>query len=214
MFKMRAKYLKLNLGFNKSINQELMRKSIHLSSLWIPLLIYFSNMIFAFSVFFVLFIADITFEYGNYKKWSWVRATYGKLFFKMLRRKEKQKKKFQICGSLYVLIASMLAVVLFSKEIAVVSLSVMLISDTFAAIFGKIYGSREIRKNKTMEGTIAFFISSLIVMLLCNSLFAVNYASIIACFAATVAEVYEDKIKVDDNLSIPLVIGFIFTFIK
>lgn len=204
---------KFRFIFTKSIKRELYRKSIHLSSLWIPALIYFASKEVAFSVFFILFIGDIILEYANYKRWAWARATYGRLFFKMLRSKESKKRTFEVCGSIYVLIAAMASLVLFSKEIAIVSLTIMLISDTCAAVFGKIYGTRRIGTNKSMEGTIAFFISSLIVVLLYNPLLAVNYASIIACFAATMVELCEDKIKIDDNLSIPLVTGLILTFI-
>lgn len=199
--------------FTKSIKRELMRKSIHLSSLWIPALIYFVPEIYAFTVFFVLFLSDMFLEYGNYKRWSWARATYGRLFFKMRREKESRKKNFEISGSMYVLLASMICVVAFSKEIAMVALTIMLVSDTFAAVFGKIYGTRRLRANKSMEGTIAFFISSLIVVLLYTPLLSVNYESILACFAATIVEVFEDKIKIDDNLSIPLIVGLILTFI-
>ncbi|MDR1694626.1 MAG: SEC59/DGK1/VTE5 family protein [Lactobacillaceae bacterium] len=209
----RPNLLKFRFIFTKSIKRELMRKSIHLSSLWIPVFIYFANERAAFALFSLMLLVNMLLEFGNYKRWTWVRATYGKLFFKMLRTKESKKTNFEVSGSMYVLLSAMICVAVFSKEVAAVSLSIMLISDTFAAVFGKIYGIRKLRAKKSMEGTIAFFISSLIVVLACNPLLAVNYASIIACFAATFAEVFDDKIKIDDNLSIPIAVGLILTFI-
>ena len=40
-------------------------------------------------------------------------------------------------------------------------------------------------------------------MVICNFILPVTYASILAAFVATLAEMYEDKIEIDDNLSIP-----------
>lgn len=204
---------KFKIIFSKSVRREFLRKSVHLSSLWIPALIYFASVKISFSVFLFLFVGDLLLEYGNHKKWRWTRATYGKIFSGMLRPKERKNKNFVVCGSAYVSLAAMICVLVFSKEVAIVALTIMLISDTFAAVVGKIYGSRRLRENKSVEGTFAFFISSLLVVLACNPLFTVSYASIIACFAATFVEMFEDKIRVDDNLSIPLVVGVILTFI-
>ena len=49
--------------------------------------------------------------------------------------------------------------------------------------------------------------------MLYEPLFHFTYAGVIACLAATAAEVYEDKIEIDDNLSIPLFIGIILTLL-
>lgn len=75
----------------------------------------------------------------------------------MLRNKETTHGKFQVSGSLYVLLAAIACTLLFPQPVAVISLSVMLISDTSAALFGKAYGTRKLYKNKSLEGTVAFF---------------------------------------------------------
>jgi dolichol kinase len=87
----------------------------------------------------------------------------------------------------------------------------MLISDTLAALIGKACGQRKIYKNKSLEGTCAFFVSALIIMILFNPIYTFTYASVIACFFAVFMELYEDWFELDDNFSIPLVIGFILT---
>lgn len=197
----------LNIDVNKSFKKELFRKSIHLSSLWIPACIYFIHPGLSIIIFSFLFIFDALLEYGNYKKWRWARRTFGILFFKTLRNKERKRTKFQVSGSLYVLLAAIACTFLFSKPIAVIALTVMLISDTCAALFGKAYGTRKLRANKSLEGTVAFFISALSIMMIYNPVFPVTYASILACIFATLAEMYEDKIEIDDNLSIPLFVG-------
>lgn len=202
-----------NFRPSKSVKRELYRKFLHLSCLWIPAVIYFLPFIYAFSIFAIIFVGDVALEWANYRRQKWARKTYGALFFKMLRRKEVQRKKFEISGSVYVLIAAMACVYAFSKEIAVVAMSIMLISDTSAAVFGKIYGTRMLRKNKSVEGTFAFLVSALVVVVACNPLYAVSWVSVVACFAAVLVELFDDKLKLDDNLSVPLITGFIMTFI-
>ncbi len=198
---------------DKSYKKEILRKSIHLSSLWIPALIYIAHPGISIMIFSFLFLADIILEYGNYKRWNWARRIFGRLFFKTLRQKETKRIYFQSSGSLYVLLAAIACTLLFSKPIAVIAMTVMLISDTFAALVGKAYGTRKIYKNKSMEGTLAFFMSALFICMLFEPMFHFTYASVLACLLATAAEVYEDKTEIDDNLSIPFSIGIILSLL-
>ena len=198
----------------KNLKKELYRKSIHLSSLWIPLFIYFVHPGVSIVFFSLLFVGNVLIEYGNYKKYPWARRTFGSLFFRMLRNKETTHGKFQVSGSLYVLLAAIACTLLFPQPVAVISLSVMLISDTSAALFGKAYGTRKLYKNKSLEGTVAFFLSALIVNMLCEPIYHFTHAGVIACAAASFAEMFEDKLEVDDNLSIPLVVGTVLVILN
>ncbi len=203
----------LHIPENKSFRRELARKSIHLSSLWIPALIYFAHPGVSIMLFALLFLGDALLEYGNFKKWRWARRTFGILFFKTLRNKERVRNKFQVSGSMYVLAAAIICTLLFSKPIAAIALTVMLISDTCAALFGKAFGTRKLYKSKSLEGTLAFFLSALFVNMLYEPIFHFTYAGVLACFAATAAEMFEDKIEIDDNLSIPLFVGIILSIL-
>lgn len=198
----------------KNLKKELYRKSIHLSSLWIPLFIYLVHPGVSIVFFSLLFAGNAIIEYGNYKKYPWARRTFGSLFFRMLRNKETTHGKFQVSGSLYVLLAAIACTLLFPQPVAVISLSVMLISDTSAALFGKAYGTRKLYKNKSLEGTVAFFLSALIVNMLCEPIYHFTYAGVIACAVASFAEMFEDKLEVDDNLSIPLVVGTVLVILN
>lgn len=196
----------------KSLKKELYRKAIHISSLWIPLVIYcFPKKETAVFLAVLLGINLIT-EYCCYKKIPWARDLYEKLFVKTLRGKEICKSRFIPSGSVYVLTAALSCVLLFSKEIAVIALTVMLVSDACAAIFGKTFGSRKLYASKSVEGSTIFFVSAFFVMVLYNSVFALNYAGLAACCAATLCELYDEKIKIDDNLSVPLIIGLILSY--
>lgn len=196
----------------KSLKKELYRKAIHLSSLWIPLFIYlFPRKEAAFFLGTLLGVNLLT-EYFCYKKISWARNCYEKFFIQTLRRKETCKKRFVPSGSVYVLTASLACTLLFPKTTAVTALSVMLISDACAAVCGKMFGSRKIHESKTLEGSMTFFISAFFVIIIYNPASALSFAGFAACSAATLCELYDDRIKVDDNLSVPLVIGLILTY--
>lgn len=203
----------LHINVNKSFKKELLRKLIHLSSLWIPALIYFVQPAVSIIIFSTIFFGDVLLEFGNYKKWRWARRTFGLLFYKTLRNKELKRNQLQLSGGAYVMLAAIACTLLFPANIAVVALTIMLISDTCAALFGKAFGTRRLYKNKSLEGTVAFFISALVIMMLCNFILPVTYASILAAFVATMAEMYEDKIEIDDNLSIPLSVGAVLTLL-
>lgn len=204
----------LHIPDNKSFRRELARKSIHLSSLWIPALIYFAHPGVSVMLFAILFLCDALLEYGNFKKWRWARRTFGFLFFKTLRNKERVRTRFQVSGSMYVLAAAIICTLLFSKPVAAIALTVMLISDTCAALFGKAFGTRKLYKSKSLEGTVAFFLSALLINMLYEPVFHFTYAGVIACIAATLAEMFEDKIEIDDNLSIPLFVGIILSLLS
>lgn len=204
---------KLGIDVNKAYKKEVMRKLVHLSSLWIPALIYLVPIWVASLVFGVILLLDVFLEYSNFKKYTWARKTFGLLFFKTLRNKERNKKTFQVSGCAYVMMASILCLNLFSKEIAIISLSVMLISDTVAALIGRAYGTRKLRKSKSLEGTSAFFLSALFVQMAYNHLFTFTYVAVLASFFATLVEMYEDKLQIDDNLSIALVTGAVLTLL-
>ncbi len=203
-----------NLKLSKSFKNEFYRKSIHLSSLWIPALIYIAHPGISITFFSLLLIGDALIEYGNFKKWKWARRSFGIMFYKTLRNKERIHTHFQVTGSMYVLAAAIICTMLFSKPIAAIALTVMLTSDACAALFGKAFGTRKLYKSKSLEGTTAFFVCTLIVMILYNPLYPVTYASIIAAAVATLAEMFEDKIEIDDNLSIPLFIGITLTLLN
>ncbi len=188
----------------KSIKKEIRRKAVHLSSLWMPYMIYILPGQTAVCLFLFLLIGDFIFEYGYYKRYHWARKTFGSLFYKTLRNKEITNEKFHPTGSIYVLTAALICSCFFNKYAAIIGLSVMLVADSAAALVGKTYGKIKIYKSKTLEGTLAFFFSAVLVNIILSNLHPFGMYSILACLAATLAELFEDKIKIDDNLSIPL----------
>ncbi|MCQ2741268.1 MAG: SEC59/DGK1/VTE5 family protein [Alphaproteobacteria bacterium] len=207
-----ADLLYQQLRKDKSFRKELFRKAIHLSSLWIPAAIYFMPKLALVPILLVILTGNVILEYGNFKKYSWARKSFGVLFFRTLRNKEMSREHFQFTGAIYVLVASLLCLLLFEKEIACIALTVMLISDSAAALVGRSIGKHKIYKNKTLEGTLAFFISAVVINLLFWSIYPFTIVSVVACLVATLAEVYEDKIEIDDNLAISIFFAAVLAF--
>lgn len=199
----------------KDYRNEVYRKGIHLSSLWIPALIYFGGTTVSLCVFAFALIGEIMLEYGHYRRWRWTRILFTlPLVASTMRSRERQHKRFTMTGGVYVLASSLVCTLIFSNIIAAISLTVMLISDTLAALVGKAIGQRKIYRNKTLEGTVAFFVSALLIMMMFNPLFTFTYVSVIACFAAVFMELFEHWFELDDNFSIPLVTGIILTVVS
>lgn len=200
-----ADLLYQQLSKDKSFKKELIRKAVHLSSLWIPAAIYFMPKIVLVPILLVILIGNIILEYGNFKKYPWARKSFGVLFFRTLRNKEMSREHFQFTGAIYVLTSALLCLCFFGKEVAAIALTVMMISDCAAALVGRSIGKIKIHHNKTLEGTTAFFISAIIINLLFWPIHPFGWASIIACVLATLAELYEDTIEIDDNLAVPII---------
>lgn len=196
-----------------SYRNEVFRKLIHLSSLWMVFSIWFFPAPINALLFGVSFVSLIVVEYGNHKKWALFTLLYGRLFNRVLRDSEKQEK-FRISGAPYVLLAAFLVVILFPNVVAMTALSVMLIGDTAAALIGRQFGRHKINnQTKSVEGSLAFWISSFCVLLFFYFCFSQKISFLIfgalGITAAMLAEIFEKQIHIDDNFSIPMFTGFI-----
>jgi len=135
---------------------------------------------------------------------SGMASLFRKYFFgKVLREEEKPT----LMGSTYFLFSTLLTILLFPKSIAIASLLILILSDTCAALVGKGIGKISIF-GKTLEGSIAFFFSSLLIVWLYPNLN--RFWGCVAALGATLTEIF--PIKLDDNLTIPLVAGAIMFF--
>ena len=113
----------------------------------------------------------------------------------------------RLTGATYVMVSSFFVLLFFDKYVCITSILIMSYSDTAAAIIGKMYGKTKIFK-KTLEGSLAFFITSLIIILVMIP--EVNLGlGLVAILAATIVESL--PISVDDNLSVPLIIALILS---
>jgi dolichol kinase len=194
-----------------SFTQELLRKGIHLISLSIPVIYIFVDKRTALYILVPLTIFAIAVDLLS-KFRNPVRFYLYKYFRRMLRSHETQNKLI-LNGASWVLISATLCVLVFPKLLTVVSFTILIISDISAALIGRKYGKHPIFVGKSLEGTLAFIVTAVIVVFVYGIAFAAPWtyfvAGIIAAILGGLIEAISPILKIDDNLSIPVGIGFI-----
>jgi len=130
----------------------------------------------------------------------------------------REHEKHGFIGSTYFIFGALLAIILFPKPVTIASLYILIISDAAAAIVGTMWGRTRIFA-KSLEGSIAFFVSGMIVVVLAMQDKPLWGASamqdhllwgVLAVMGATLAELLPTGF--DDNLTVPLVAGVIMMF--
>lgn len=198
---------------NNNFSKELKRKAIHIFSTVIPILYLITSK--EFIVIFVgigtVFMILIDFlKSGN----NIINRIYKKYLFDILRNDEKQFDKIKITGGTYYALGILLSLIFFTKEIAILSILVMIWCDTFAAIIGIYLGKHKIFNHKTFEGSISFLICGFVIVFILNHYFPESIAiktGFVTVFVVTMIELYNTKFN--DNIVLPLVTGFIYFLI-
>ena len=186
---------------------ELLRKSIHLTSLLIPIIYYFIPKELGLTLLIPLVVISLTVDTLKIfsKKF---RALFIRFFGFMLRRHELDASKHTYTGATFVLLAALISLIIFPKVIFITAFSMLIISDTSAALIGRKYGKHKFLA-KSLEGSSAFFISAVIVVLLSPKVtgsFTEYLIGIAGAFVATFGENLSYG-WADDNFVIPLSAG-------
>ncbi len=182
---------------------EIKRKIVHLATLIIPIGYGLTSektiLTFLIPFFLMYLLIDLLRHFH-----AGLKDLFKKHFFGRVLRPEEEKR---LMGSTYFLLASILTILVFPKPIAIVSLLILILSDTAAALVGKGVGRTRLF-NKTLEGTTAFFFSSLLIVWLYPDLD--RWIGSVAALGATLIEAL--PIPIDDNFTIPLCAGTIMFF--
>ena len=115
-----------------------------------------------------------------------------------------------LSGATYVLISAALCVFLFPKLITLTAFTILIISDASSALIGRTYG-RHSFLDKSREGTMAFILSAWIVVVIAPKAIGAPIEYLIAFVAAVLGGIVEAasvRLRFDDNLSVPITIGF------
>uniref|UniRef100_A0A7C4UC02 Phosphatidate cytidylyltransferase n=1 Tax=candidate division WOR-3 bacterium TaxID=2052148 RepID=A0A7C4UC02_UNCW3 len=106
-----------------------------------------------------------------------------------------------LLGDTFYLIAVSIIIAIFSKPVAIISIAYLIIGDTFSNLIGEAYGKHRFKWGKSIEGSIAFFISSIISGFLINLYFHFPFVVILSgALIETLIEMLPNKI--DDNFTI------------
>lgn len=188
---------------------ELVRKLIHLCSLSIPIVYYFVSRQTGIIVLSILTAAALIIDLARH----FIHPA-GKIFYSifgfLLREHEVDKKKKNLNGATYVLMSALICVIIFPKVIFITAFSILIIADSVAALVGRKFGNHKFIF-KSLEGTLGFFISGIIVVFFTPKIENLVLEYIIAIIGAAVGAIAENISFgfADDNLVIPLSIGLV-----
>lgn len=186
---------------------ELVRKLIHLFSLSIPVIYYFIPTSTSITILAALTAFAFLVDGGRFISKSFAKLFY-RLFGFLLRKHELDKEKKNLTGATYVLLSALICALIFPKVIFVTAFTILIISDTMAALIGRKFGKRKFLR-KSLEGTLSFFISASIVLLFTPKVvnFPIEYfIGFIAAFVGSIVENISYGLA-DDNLTIPISVG-------
>ena len=192
---------------NKNKKKEFFRKTIHVSSIILPLsyrYIFHYNRKLTFMVLAPLTIIALVIEIVRLE-----HKTFKRIFFNIFGIMLRKHEIHNFTGATYLMISAMLCIAFFPSDIAFVSISFLAIGDTLAALIGIPFGKRKILgTNKSLEGSIACFVGTFVFALL----FLNPIVALTGAFVATIAEL--SRFPVDDNIKIPISSGLLMSFVN
>jgi len=199
-----------------SYEQEILRKGVHLMSLSIPVgYIFVSRELALYVLIPMMLIAlsiDLLSKYDNF-----VRKYLYLYFGRMLRHHEKNNDPLILNGASWVLISAVITLLFFPKVIAVISFMVLIVCDISAALIGRRFGKHKIF-DKSIEGTFAFIVSGFIITWIVGTIYRADIwffiAGYLGSFFGGIVELYSTKLKVDDNLAIPISVGITMSIVN
>ena len=203
-------------------HNEIYRKLTHLFAIIIPVLYYLvvKNQLLAIAILLPFAIGSVVWDSARIESPKY-RHHFLKLFGSHLRDSEVSRHT----GGTYLLTSSVVVIAVFSKEIAYLAISYLVVGDTFAAFVGLSMGRRKfVRSKKSLEGFIGAFISCSVWGLVSYFLFfkrVFSYdcahpelAVILIILGALVASVVESvDLHINDNISIPILSALAMTVI-
>ena len=119
----------------------------------------------------------------------------------------REHEEFSLMGSTYLLLASLLAIEIFPRDVAAAAIGFTVVGDAFAAMVGKAWGRHRFFR-KTLEGALG----GLIACLVWGALFVLtgHLPWTVALAGALVASLVELlPIPLDDNLGMTLAAGYV-----
>ena len=191
------------IGSNKN---ELYRKLIHISSSFFP----FAYMYLEFNYFFpiIIFATSITLFINLYFTKYFIDIPIISSIIPRVLRKYEQTS---LWGASYMLIAYSLIVIIFPKDIVIISMIITSISDSLAALVGINYGEIKLINNRTLEGSFTFFIASYLLFFLIIK--SINILLMICLsFTLSLIELYTPTKY--DNFTIPIACSILMYICK
>jgi dolichol kinase len=183
---------------------EFLRKLTHVGAISIPIIYMLAGrgviLTLVSGAFLISLLVDLVRFFGREKN----KEIIWRLFGIIIRPHEKDN----FTGATYILLSSILAILIFDKPVAVLAIAFIVIGDTAGAIVGRMWGKVWFR-NKTIEGSISFFAACCIIALPVTGI--PLWVRFTGAFAAAIVEAL--TVRIDDNLTVPLISGALMQLI-
>ncbi len=186
----------------------LYRKFYRLSALSFVLLYSYTNKFLTLGVLTIFIGILFFFEYLRFKN-----RLFNEMIFRKFSSYLKEEEKKKISSTTTFFVVMFLLIFLFSKEVALISLSVMIISDTISALAGSYWGRVKLVKGKTLEGSLSFFLSCIGIGFIFR-LLGFNFSWLAIFSSAFLCSMVELIPYFDDNISVPFVSAIVFEVLK
>ena len=174
---------------------EVWRKLLHLFALTIPIGYYYVPWYVGAAICFAFFLISLIIDIARFRDWS-IQRFWLRFAAPIVRPKERDN----FTGATNILASGWLCIVLFATPAAAMGI---ILGDTAAALVGRRWGRHPITGNRTWEGSAAFLVAAV-----AGGVLLPGISWPLAVAAAVLATIVEAvSRRVDDNLSVPLVVG-------
>jgi len=183
------------------------RKAWRILGLIFPLVYYFTNKI--TTLFILLPILGIFIFIEILRHFIF---RFNETLFIIFRYILKEKERKKILATTWFLLSVFLSIALFKKDIAITAILFLIFGDTASGIVGSSFGRTKIGRC-SLEGSLAFFITCLIIAIFINFTKVVLSwpVVVIGALAATLIELSP---WLDDNFTVALFSGIIMTIVS
>ena len=186
-----------------NLNKEIYRKYLHIiysSSIALALWYFGKEVVLPWFIAIAIILPLL--DYGRHHI-----ALLGHIFVYLFALFTRPIEYRKLTGASWIVIGAALCTLIFSERAVIISLLVLSISDSIAAIMGIKFGKTQLF-NKSLEGSAAFFLSAIcIVFILSPAILIINLSAV---FAATSVELFSTP-RFNDNLFIPVITALILS---
>ena len=131
----------------------------------------------------------------------------------------RENEKDPTVPPFYFLLSSLICLIFLGKEITVIVIITLSVGDALSALIGKKFGKHKIfwSKKKSIEGSVAFFVSTFIAIYVFLYLFPsyiIFSPLILSLSAAFFGALIETEPTLTDNFSIPVFTGFMIYLVS
>ena len=186
-----------------SLIKEIQRKSFHLLLIIVPIIFYNYGKNIGLAIFVPITAILVWLDFSRRSN-DKIQNFFVRFFGKIMRDHEINDRK--LCGASFVGLAICFNFLLMPMPIAITGFLILVFSDSLAALVGKSIASQPFFE-KSFAGSIAFFISALIIMIAVGIHYEVKFLfyffGFFCAFFVCILEARPSIFKIDDNFMIP-----------